>query len=252
MNKENFKQYIKDSFNELSTYNGNKSTIHNRLVLERSVQSVGIVDSVMTTDSIVYAIIRRCGSDPDNFDLSTPDGYYNCNGDVTCYSPFELMIPLININLSVVPLNPQQLVGGKVLVSEIDGIAMKAEYIGILNEVNESPVNIPRTVLTSIRNYIGGYVKLDSDDLQIRNAVDSFGIPQDTLKKLNSYSVSDWSGNVVRFDTDAVMYRDVKQQDQGELVLKDNDSLSQLIRHINQKDMKTKRCHLPTTLFSAR
>lgn len=241
-----------ESAKALGSYNGDRNTIHNRLVLERSKQSIGIISSIMTTDNVVYAIIARIGSQPDTYDLSEKDGYYNCDGDPASYSPFELMIPIINVQLDLNPIDPKQLIGGKVLVSEIKGVAMKAEYIGKMTEVNESPLNIPRSTLATLRNYVGGYMKLDHKDPQIRDVIDELGIPIDVLTKLNTYTVSEWDGNVVRLSSDAVMYRDTGKQVQGEIVIQDLDNLGAFIRNINRKDMKTKECHLPTILFSAR
>ena len=246
-------QHIKEQVTDILSYNGDKNTIHNRLVHPTPKESVGVISSIMTTNNTVYAIIKR-STDDDCDSHSGVNEYYNCKGDVNMHSPYELYVPLINIHLNKDKFNPQSLIGGKVLVRELKGTVLKAEYIGELTEVNESPSKVSRSVLQSFRNMVGDNVSMTDTSPDVLSALSELDITQDMVKKLNKYSVSDLEGNIVRFDADAPPYRDVMKQINGEFVINnsDNDSIGQLIKHVNQKDMKTQECHLPTTLFSAR
>ncbi len=230
---------------------GEFDSTHNKLNVP--IESIGVITSTLTRKSILYAIIKRTKNitdyGRDGHDISE---YYNCKGDVNAHSPFELLIPITNIDLKRDVVDPLTLIGGKVLVTEIDRYAMKAEYIGELTELNESPLRIPRTILKSMRNYIGGFVPLDSSEQVVRERIEGFGYPLETLKKMYKYSVSDWDGKSIRFEKDAVNYRDIKEAVEGEVIVPAADSIEELLRELDNNDMKTKKCHLPVKIFSAR
>lgn len=245
---------VTDSLKDLASIGyryGEFDSTHNKLNV--SIESIGIIKTTLTRKGVLYAIVKRTKNITDygkeGHDINE---YYNCKGELSAHSPFELLIPITNIDLKKDIIDPLTLVGGKVLVTEIDRYAMKAEYIGELTELNESPLRIPRTILKSMRNYVGGFVPLDSSEQVVRERIEGFGYPLETLKKMYKYSVSDWEGKSVRFEKDAVSYRDVKEAVEGEVVVPAEDSIEELLRELDNSDMKTKKCHLPVKIFSAR
>jgi len=217
-----------------------------------SVESIGYIHSILQVDKHVYAIIMRADS-PD-FDISCADGldgasFFNCVGDFHSKSPYELLIPITNIDLSIDIIDPRTLIGGSVLVSELFGEAVKAEYIGELERTDQLPIKISKKVFNSIRNYVGAYTRLDSDEKSVQDVLNRFGIDQELSKKLYETDIHDWAGNVIRFENEAVYTNDVMQPKDGEIIIKPIEDLQ---RHIHEKGMKTKNCHLPVKIFSAR
>lgn len=248
---ESFKNIIANTASK--AYVGFKSGEFNttRQKMKTSMESLGIVDSVLVVNKTIYVIAHRV--EPLSKNIKDHAGeaveYYNCNGDVNAFSPFELLMPIINIDLSRDTLDPRVLIGGSVLVSEINGQAIKAEYVGELEELNESPLAVPRAVFSSIRNYIGAYTTLNSKDERVQSIVNQFGVG-DVVNDIYQTSAMDWIGNVVSFEKDGDYTKDshgTKQE--GRLTIKPVENLT---RHLNGEDMKTKLCHNPVKLFTAR
>ena len=252
MSLKQLKERGSELIKSMTHYNGDKSTLGERIDSSRVSESIGTIRTVLTVNNTVYAIIKR--DDPfDSCVENAESQYYHCKGQPSSHTPYELFMPLLNIHLDISNFDPRILVGRKALVKELGDIAVKAEYIGQVNELNESPINIPRTVLASIRNYIGPNTKLDSKDDRVKEQLDYFDIEYSVFKSLSKHTLDDWDGQVIRFKSDAVSYRDTVDQVQGEIIVDDRvDALEGLIRHIESKDMKTKKCHMPINLFSAR
>lgn len=230
---------------------GEFDSTHNKMNVP--VESIGVIAATASRYGVLYAIIRRTKnkSDYGKEHKSEVVEYYNCGGDLSAHNPYELSIPITNINLKKDIIDPLTLVGEKVLVTEINRYAMKAEYIGGLVELNESILNIPRVILKSMRNYVGSFVTLDSTEDVVRERLEGFGYPTETFKKMHKYTVQDWLGKSVRFEGDAVYFRDTKQAVEGELVIPASDTLEET-RDLDKEDMKTKKCHLAVKIFSAR
>ena len=249
---EQFKQRIADVASQ--AYVGYRSGEFNttRSKMRTSMESVGIIDSILTVDSVLYVIAYRAESitqfNKDHEHIEPIKEYYNCQGDINAYSVYELLMPITNIDLKREVLDPRTLIGSKVMVSEINGLAVKAELITNIDEFNESPLKIPRALLSSIRNYIGAYTRMDSDEDRVTSLVDKLGLT-DTTKKLYDKSANDFSGKVWSYDNNAVYGRDTAKLKDGEDSLKPIEGFA---RHVTNESMKTKNCHLPVKLFSAR
>lgn len=230
---------------------GEFDSTHNKMNVP--VESIGVIVNTSSRNGVLYAIIKRTKnkSEYGKEHSGEVSEYYNCNGDINAHTPYELSIPISNVDLKKDVVDPLSFLGGKVLVTEINKYAMKAEYIGSLVELNESILNIPRTIFKSMRNYVGGFVSLASTEDTVRERLDGFGYPKETYDKMYKYSVQDWLGKSVRFENDAVYFRDVKEAVEGELVIPASDTLDET-RDLDNTDMKTKKCHLPVKIFSAR
>lgn len=222
-----------------------------KMKMNTSSESLGIIASVLTVNKTVYAICYR--QTPVTKALKEhPEGgvkeYYNCTGDVFKMSPYELLMPIKNLDLSRDIIDPRTLIGQKVLVSEINGQALKAEYINELDELNESPLKISRALLRTIRNYVGGYTTLDSKEERVQKIMAQFGLT-DVAEKLHEHPLSDWLGQSVSFKDEGKYTNDVAKPKDGEVVFEAPEGVA---RHLNRTSMKTKNCHLPVKLFSAR
>lgn len=247
---------IKERYNELkssSTLNSiNTVTTRNVIKIEASTEEYGYIYSVLQVNKTIYAIIVDAKSP--NFDFTCTNGldgarFFNCEGDFSSKSPYELLIPISNIDLSIHVLDPRTLIGGKVLVSILNGDAVKAEYIGEIDNTGETPLKIPRTLFKSLRNYIGAYTRLDDESPEVEQARELLGLDHELAKKLYETDIKDWNGVVVRYENEAVYTNDVMQPKDGEVII---TPIGDVAKHIQEKGMKTKNCHLPVKIFSAR
>ena len=138
---EQFKQRIADVASQ--AYVGYRSGEFNttRSKMRTSMESVGIIDSILTVDSVLYVIAYRAEPitqfSKDHENVEVIKEYYNCQGDINAYSVYELLMPITNIDLKREVLDPRTLIGSKVMVSEINGLAVKAELITNIDEFND-------------------------------------------------------------------------------------------------------------------
>lgn len=249
------KEFIRrqDEFREKSGLNNlNSLTAKNAIAIQASTEEIGIIYSVLQVDKTVYAIAIK--GDTANYDISCSNGFdgieiFGCYGNIHAFSPHELYFPISNIDLSILTIDPRTLIGGRVMVSLLDGYPVKMEYVGQVDGLDDTPLYLARNVFRSLRNYVGAYKRLDSDDADVKAARDKFGIDKEVAKKLYSLDIHDLKGNVLRFEGDAVYTNDVLQPKEGEIIVKPIENLTRLV---NEKAMKTKRCHLPVKIFSAR
>lgn len=242
-----------EQFKERSGLNHfNLHTTRNVIKMEASRESMGLIHSIFETERHVWAIIMR--ADSPTFELNCSDGldgvsFFNCDGDYNSKSPYELLIPISNIDLSIQVLDLRKLIGGSVMVSELYGKAVKAEYVGELTRPDETPLKFSRKIFDSVRNYIGAYTRLDDEQPSVVEVLDRFGIDRELSKKLYETSIEDWGGNVIRIENEAVFTNDVMQPKEGELIIKAHPELH---KYLKERGMKTKLCHLPVKIFSAR
>lgn len=217
--------------------------------LNNRTDSMGIIHSALVQGNTLYVVAQRIV----NLNKSNNDHdiveFYNCLGEVENYSMYELLMPVVNIDLSYDVVDPRKFIGGKVLVTEVDNIPVKTEFIGQLDEINESPIKIARTVLRSIRNFIGPTTRLDAQDALTEDIVRGFGYNPEMMKKLMEQSVLDNAGVVFNFSGEGQYTQDTTQNPEGIVTIK---TVADMNRHLNESPMKSKKCHLPIKIFSAR
>lgn len=232
-------------------YVGFKSGEYNttRSKMKTSLESLGVIESILVVNKTVYVIasrVRQLSQDKRDHNIVE---YFNCAGDLENYSPFELLMPITNIDLSRDVLDPRILIKGKVLVSEINGQAAKCEFVGELEELNESPLAVPRALLQSFRNFLGAGESFYSKEERVTDLIQQFGL-SDIVDDLYEHKASDWAGNVITYNSEGDYTMDSTGRKQsGRVTIKPMENLT---RHLTGTTMKSKMCHLPVKLFSAR
>ena len=218
--------------------------------LNNRTDSMGIIRNAIVKGNTLYVIAYRLKNLNKANDQHDQLEYYNCLGDVENYGFGELFMPVINIDLSRDVVDPRKFVGGKVLVTEIDNIPVKTEFIGQLDEINESPYKIARTVLRSIRNFIGPTTRLDDSSVLNTDIVKAFGASPEEMKQIMALTIENTKhGEVFVIQGQGVYSQDTSQPPEGVTVIKTPTELS---RHLENNPMKSKKCHLPVKIFSAR
>jgi hypothetical protein len=107
---------------------------------------------------------------------------------------------------------------------------------------------VPRALLASVRNYVGSYVQLNDSNPKIADVITQMGLG-DVVDDLYKTKLSEWSGKAVSIEGDGLYTNDTNKTKDGEVKIQAIDGL---MRHLNGLQMKSKNCHLPVKLFSAR
>lgn len=218
--------------------------------LNNRTDTMGVIRNAIVKGSTLYVIAYRLKNLNKANDEHEQREYFNCQGAVENYGYGELFMPVINIDLSRDIVDPRKFIGGRVLVTEIDNIPVKTEFIGQLDEINESPFKVARTILRSIRNFIGPTTRLDDNSLTSQDIVRAFGATPDQMKQIMSLTVENTKeGEVFIIQGQGVYSQDTSEPPEGVTVIK---STSDFSRHLEDNPMKSKKCHLPVKIFSAR
>ena len=219
--------------------------------LNNRTDSMGIIHSVLVQGNTLYVVAQRIKNIYTHNDDHDIVEFYNCiGGDPENYSLYELFMPVINIDLSRDIVDPRKFIGGKVLVTEIDNIPVKTEFIGELEEINESPLKIARTVLRNMRNFLGPTTPLDDGSEKTEAIIRAFGYNPEQISQLMSLTLAEaGEGKVFNLNGEGQYYQDTAQAPENIITIK---TVADMNRHLNESPMKTKRCHLPVKLFSAR
>lgn len=219
------------------------------LRIKRSTQEEGIIESAMVVNRTVYVIARRL---KESFDgetgHSTINLFNNARGtDEEHISPFELLIPISNIDLALTPVNPKDLLGKYVIVSSMKKRAIKAEFIGDINSTSQSPLQVMQAALENARSLAGSMEKLHENETSKTFLKEKYNLTDDQLT-LIGMSLEEFKGKVIRIEGDGTYHNDTDAELEHEVKIESYD----LIKNTNKEKMKTRKCHLPVTIFSAR
>lgn len=219
------------------------------LRVRRSIQEEGIIESVMVVNRVVYVIARRLKesmtSDTDHPYVSLFNNDRHVREEAL--SPFELLIPVSNIDLAIASAKPEELLGKYVLVSVLKGRAMRAEFIGDISSTSQSPLQLARAALENARSIAGVATRIEESKKAKDFLKDQYNLTDEQLT-LIGMTLEQFKGKVIRVEGDATYDRDTAQKLEHEVIIESHN----LIANTNQEPMKTKNCHLPVTIFSAR
>lgn len=218
--------------------------------LNNRYDSMGVIRNAIAKGNTLYVVAYRVENLHKNSTEHKELEYFNCSGDPAYYGLGELFMPVMNVDLSRDIVDPRKFIGGKVLVTEVDNIPVKVEFIGQLDEINESPFKVARTVLRSIRNFIGPTTPLDDSSALSQEIVRGFGATPEQMKKVMELTLENTKhGEVFVIQGQGVYSQDTSEPPEGVVVIKSTQELS---RHLEDNPMKTKKCHLPIKIFGAR
>lgn len=213
-------------------------------------ESTGIIESVLVIDSNLYGIIRR--TDPiigkETGHESYPLYGNDMNIDESVLSPFEVLNRIDNIDLSSLAVDPKTYIGGFVKIQERNNVITRVQYIGNSPFLLDA-LKINQNALRSARKFIGDTGTLGEG--MAKEYLQRMGLTDSQIELIASNKISDWTDNLMRLQDDGTYHNDVDEEVKGEKILT-MDELQNLISNYNKKKMKTKKCHLPVTIFSAR
>ena len=220
--------------------------------LNETVESIGIIDSITIINNILFCVAYRKDHTRENVDVEKE--YYNCKFPMYMhmYSIWELMFPIKNIDLTLDIVDPTSFIGKYVKVKEINGLVVEMEYISELTALNLSPISITRTVLNNIRGLLS--VQSLSDDNDYADKVyRGFGINKAVLKDLYSeeYSIEKTSGQVLVLKGDAQMTQETSTPPDNVRAI-NVPRVDVPNKNSGQTEQKSKKCHFPAIVFSAR
>lgn len=221
-----------------------------KIQFRQSEEQLGRIEAVLVVDRVVNAIIRKTRGEWDEIDHENFPLFNNyLNADEDILSPVELLIPIINIDLSQGTFNPNTLIGQYATVSVIDGRrALKAEYIGGVDNPEQGPLKVAQNLLYNARLLAGATAKLTEEDSKAKEYLTKIGNLSETNLALVNMSLDDWKGKVVTLTGDASYHKTTDATEEFELKVEVED----FIKGANKTKMKTKNCHLPITIFTAR
>lgn len=229
---------------------GDVSRRLSRIQMAKTSSQHGIIESVLVVNNTVYAIIRKTRVE---FDEVSHDYYPLFNNYLKSpedsLTPTELLIPLINIDMSNNTLDPKDLIGRYAVVEVTDGNrAIKAEYVGSVGDPSQGPLKISQTVLYNARLLAGATARLATADSESRKYLAEVAKLEDEALELLDQKLSEWKGKVVTVEGDANYHKTTDATQEFELKIKSEDFL----KEANKTKMKTRNCHLPISIFSAR
>lgn len=239
-----------DKHNKISDTFGAVSRRVSKIQFKQSREELGRIESVLVVDRVAYAIIRKTKGEWDeinheNFPLFNNYLYV----DDEYLSPIELLIPLINVDLSQGTFSPNSMIGQYATVSVVDGLrAIKAEYIGGVDDPEQGPLKVLQNIFYNARMLAGATAKLTEEGSKAKEYLSKIDNLNETNLELISMSLEDWKGKVVTLKNDAVYHKTTDATEEFELKVEQEN----LFKNSNGTKMKTKNCHLPITIFSAR
>lgn len=250
---ENYRKKIYES--SLGNSNRALGALTRRLAsvqFKKSEQRLGIIESTFVADSTLYAIIRQAppkkapGSGHEIYPLFNNYLYT----DEKKLSALEAFIPITNIDLSLVIINPKDLIGRYAMVTVIgDNRAIKAEYTGTVKDPSQGPLKLVQNALYNARAQAGVNFSLLDEQSAAKPYLEKLIGLNETNKGLLELNVEDVKGKSVRIANDATHSNSTSKTEEGEIVVEDN---SDLLANKNGLEMKSRDCHLPILVFTGR
>ena len=208
---------------------------------------LGTIRSVFTEGNTILVLAEKLDKDsvhgiPQYFGID-PDFIEN-------YGWKEMYFPLSNLHLGVGLVDPRQLIGHTVKVTLINKVIQEVEYVGSLTNLADTGSGVSYFMLRAARALIGNLVPLNDEAPTVKEALKALGITQEVIDGLYKYDIKDFIGKVVNVDTDAKMYQETATPPEGVVTVK--EPTPSWVSNKEEGDMKTKNCHIPLKMFSAK
>lgn len=221
-----------------------------KIQMKSTIEQQGIIESVFVVDNTCYAIIRKIRGEWNEIGHLNHGLFNNhLEADEDVLSPTELLIPLINVDLSLGAVDPKTFIGKYATVSVTEGSrAIKAEYVGSIKDPSQSPLKVIQNALYNARLLAGATTKLTEEGSEARHFLKNVIDLSDEQMEAINWSLVEWKGKVVTLEGDAYYHKTTDAETEFELKIQAED----FIKNANETKMKTRNCHLPITIFSAR
>ena len=221
-----------------------------KVQFKQTHEQLGRIEAVLVVDRVLYAIIRRTQGEWDEINHESFPLFNNfLHVDDEFLSPTELLIPITNVDLSQGSIQPNDMIGQYATVSVVDNQrAVKAEYIGGVDDPEQGPFKLLQNVLYNARMLAGTTAKLTEEGSKAKEYLSKIENLNETNLAWIGMSFDDWKGKVVTLSNDAVYHKTTDAAEEFELKVEQEN----FFKKANNTKMKTKNCHLPVTIFTAR
>ena len=219
-----------------------------RSQINKTYVELGVIKGVFTEGTTILVVAERLNSTSAH--PSIPE-YFGTDPDyLENYGWREYYHPLTNLHLSTSLVDPTQLIGQTVKVTLINNIVQEVEYIGSLTDLSDTGSGVNGYLLRAARSIIGNLVPLNDENENVKQVLKSLGIDQATIDGLYKYNINDFIGKVVNVDTDAKYYQETTTPQEGVITVK--EPTPTWVGKKETGEMKTKNCHIPVKMFSAK
>ena len=203
------------------------------------IEQQGIIETVYPVNDSVYAVIRK---DYPGKSHDHGDGLFNANDGA---DPEKMTRADLAVKTNIVAINAviERYVGARCIVTVKNGIAVYAK----VNLGEDNLTVFPPQLLGELRA-----TNPDNDLFTDKNIISmkDLGYSEQEIDNLKLFTYTpEEKGKIVYFKDEASWSKDVAaQQKENELNVTNNP----IIRGLNKLGMKTKKCHIPTRLFSGK
>lgn len=215
-------------------------------------KTIGVIESVMMLNSRVFAVIRRTAN-TSNINFDPGEGFPLYNNPLSIeedkLSPFELFVGLTNLDMNLMQADPSTFVGSFAEVSERNGIAFEAKYIGELYKVSDDPTTVAAKHIRQSRQDLSLSGQADDIEAVKQRMATKYGYKVDDVNAVFQYNfISDFNKKVITWNGEGYTYKDLDT----ELSFENKLSTLSILKYLNRTQMKTKNCHMFNKLFSGR
>ncbi len=234
---------IAESFKDMPN---NSSDFINRANETSLVIKEGIISSVFVVDDSVFAVVLKNTEGevtPSNYQADHGDGWFN-GPDRTPVDNITLAELAIPTNISSANIQIERYIGKRCRVTVKNNIAVYAEVeLGY-----PSLTTIPIHVIRKARIALEGKTDDIFSDLGKKYFKDN-GYTEEEVEALSDFKyVEDMLGKINTFEGEALWFKDTANKNPNENIIKTNP----ILLGLNKLGMKTKKCHLPSRLFSGK
>jgi hypothetical protein len=208
---------------------------------KKITESVGRIELVSIQSSNIFVVVARTEDEGSRL--------YNdfFNSGIENLSLYELAIPLLGVDLEATSMSHLSLIGKYVKVTEKDGRALKAEYLGDHSSTIGSPTTIPRDLFFAARRKL----LTDNKEQTVENLREEFrklGMTDRTITQLFGVDLVAAMNNVILWAGDSYYQKDTGKADMKEVII----DPPEFLKYLNKKPLKVKACHKFNKLFTGR
>ena len=206
----------------------------------------GIIKELYVLNDSVFATIQKEDISVYSLDdelLEHGNSLFNSIGGL---DPLKMTVPELTVLTDIDASNNQlkRYIGKTVRVTVKKGVAVLAEVEQGFNQLT----TIPASLIRRARSYLSGV----TDDIFSEQGKKFFkenGYTDEDIENLSKFKyVEEMAGKINTFEGEALWFKDTSAQTKDENIIPIND----LLVGTNQLGMKSKKCHIPTKIFSGK